>query len=60
MMERNAPGGKKQGHNVYGTFFTAKTRHIALGKQQCESKLASAWYQETNDVLGKVRRNMKK
>ena len=53
MMERNAPGGKKRGHNVYGTFFAAKTRHIALGQQQCESKLASAWYQEINDVLGK-------
>ena len=38
---------------MYGTFFAAKTRHIALGQQQCESKLASAWYQEINDVLGK-------
>jgi hypothetical protein len=34
MMERNAPGDKKQGHSVYGTFFAAMTRHIALGQQQ--------------------------
>jgi hypothetical protein len=38
---------------VYGTFFAATTRHIALGQQQCESMLALAWYQEINDVLGK-------
>ena len=53
VMERKAPGGKKQAHNVYGTFFAAKTRHITLGQQQCESKLASACFQEINDVLEK-------
>lgn len=56
VMERKASGGKKQSHNVYGTFFAAKTRHITLGQQQCESRLASAWYQEINGVLKKRRK----
>jgi hypothetical protein len=51
MMERKAPGCKKHDHNVYGTFFAAKTKHISLGQQHCESRLASAWYQEVTGVL---------
>ena len=41
---------------MYGTFFAAKTKHISLGQQQCESRLAVAWCEDVTSALERIQK----